>query len=87
MSALVYITALLLVGLTIFLILYKPKESYLRLYQLNNRDHIADTIVDASIPISIGDEDQHAYDYSRHNYNRDKRRYNFLNHKNTLYNS
>lgn len=85
MNVIVFVAIFGVISLSIFIILYNPKESYLSLSQLGYNQHIQG--IDHSIKVEPGDESMHAYDYRRHDYRKDKRRYNFLNHKNTLYNS
>lgn len=83
MNTLIVLAVFLTIALTIFLVLYNPKETYLKLDQLGHQYHIQG-LVDSSYIARPDDEDD--MEYTRHHYDRYKRRYNFLNRKNTLYN-
>lgn len=83
MNSLDYVVLLLIVVSIIVLIIYTRKENYLTMSQLGQDIDVPEY----DVIVNPGDDTQHAYTYDRHQYTTDKRRYNFLNRKNTLFNT
>lgn len=85
MNTITVFVLFLTIGLTIFMVLYNPKEEkYLTLAQMGHQYHIKGLVDSSYIPRPSDQE--RVTEYDRHGYDKYKRRYNFLNKKNTLYN-
>ena len=82
MQALLVLAALAVIAAVISLVVLRPKhEQYVTLRNMGTQRIRG--LVDPQSSATLDEDDN---DYTRHGYARHKRRYNFLNRKNTLFN-